>query len=733
MRHGPASAERDALAPLQSVAFAVVLIGCASLSWQRVFGAAVLSTLALAVLAGAAVAATAMAIRARWDHPRRGIAAGGAAIAVGWLAVVLLTGAAPLDVPMQAAVSGWQNVLTVPLPVPMLADFTALPVTLIICGVAASAAALRKGRIALAVAASLAVWLPGVLLGVGGSGSLLLVAAPLGLASLALFAATAPRRDGASALTPALTGAAILLAIAVPLGMLTTGSVATALHPDPVDPRLAASAPKSLAPQADPLDLLPALQSNPSADPLFTVQVEGDPGSLQPYWRIASFDRFVRGTWTASGSATVATAVEPGELDAQTATQTLTVSPLSGQSGAWIPAMGRVTGIATAGVEINRETDTLLRSSGDGPVRLIAEVPAAAGLRDAMAISSGAGSPSPALAARPEPCLPQEWADEVAAATGPTRSYAGRVEAIVTTIKNLAGPGKLQWQTDQATMMPGHTCTRLQAGADGAVPGVGSEQLSTAAVLALRSYGIPARLGFGYRVGNPNAQGVYEARAKDAQAYPEVWFSQLGWVPLSVSQRDATSAPSAAAQAAEKALQDAGTPPEDPARAPVPPAPRAAESSGFTMAMIIAGLMAAAAAGWLATRSLRRRAALQRARTGGDQRARVLAAWADVLARSRDLPLADSMPAAEPDAGHGAVATIAPPARGTAREVAAALTAVLPDAEISLTTLARLVEAAIYSPQPLSGEAGASAWQCRDIIVAQLAGTKPRVLRTRRR
>lgn len=53
---------------------------------------------------------------------------------------------------------------------------------------------------------------------------------------------------------------------------------------------------------------------------------------------------------------------------------------------------------------------------------------------------------------------------------------------------------------------------------------------ASAEVLLLRAAGIPARMVVGYAPGEYQSSGYYQVRAKDAHAWPEVYFSGIGWV-----------------------------------------------------------------------------------------------------------------------------------------------------------------------------------------------------------
>jgi hypothetical protein len=56
------------------------------------------------------------------------------------------------------------------------------------------------------------------------------------------------------------------------------------------------------------------------------------------------------------------------------------------------------------------------------------------------------------------------------------------------------------------------------------------EQIATALVVMLRTQGVPARLATGYLPGERDrVAGVWEVRGRDAHAWAEVWFPEIGW------------------------------------------------------------------------------------------------------------------------------------------------------------------------------------------------------------
>ena len=57
------------------------------------------------------------------------------------------------------------------------------------------------------------------------------------------------------------------------------------------------------------------------------------------------------------------------------------------------------------------------------------------------------------------------------------------------------------------------------------------EQIGTALVVMLRELGVPARLAVGYTPGERNPfTGLYEVKASDAHAWPELYFEGYGWL-----------------------------------------------------------------------------------------------------------------------------------------------------------------------------------------------------------
>ena len=63
------------------------------------------------------------------------------------------------------------------------------------------------------------------------------------------------------------------------------------------------------------------------------------------------------------------------------------------------------------------------------------------------------------------------------------------------------------------------------------------EQFATAMAVLAREVGIPARVAVGFTPGEPTANGRFEVSARDAHAWPELYFPGVGWVPFEPTPR----------------------------------------------------------------------------------------------------------------------------------------------------------------------------------------------------
>ncbi|SNQ48997.1 Transglutaminase-like enzyme, predicted cysteine protease [Frankia canadensis] len=136
------------------------------------------------------------------------------------------------------------------------------------------------------------------------------------------------------------------------------------------------------------------------------------------------------------------------------------------------------------------------------------------------------------------------------------------------------------------------------------------EQFASAMTVMVRMLGAAARVAIGFVPGERQADGSYLVTNRQAHAWPEVWFPNVGWVSFEPTRRadGATTAPSYApagvddpdGAAASQGPELPATPQPDPAGGPVPvpsaaPTPSAAAGSSAPQA----GKPASAAPGGL--------------------------------------------------------------------------------------------------------------------------------------
>jgi hypothetical protein len=152
-------------------------------------------------------------------------------------------------------------------------------------------------------------------------------------------------------------------------------------------------------------------------------------------------------------------------------------------------------------------------------------------------------------------------------------------------------------------------------------------QFATSMAMMARSLGIPARLGVGFLPGTSQGDGTYTVTARQAHAWPELYFEGSGWVRFEPTPAVQTGAPprwsdpyadlvTGAGPDTEAIAPTAAAPGASPAttpRATTPSAPQVEEHDvpwaavAVTVAVV---MLVAAGAGLLARRRTARRAEL---------------------------------------------------------------------------------------------------------------------------
>jgi transglutaminase-like putative cysteine protease len=270
------------------------------------------------------------------------------------------------------------------------------------------------------------------------------------------------------------------------------------------------------------VDIRPSIRQNPAAR-LFTVQAD-----RPAYWRLVALDRFDGLVWTATdlyaeeGTSVEGSATLPGSpARGATLTQAYRIDELGTK---WLPAAFEPQSVVVEdGLRYAAETGVLVRPEGvvEGFTYQVTSELLAPTASDLNAVE---------LAAEPETYLQlpadlpdsiRELTEEIVEAAGATTMYE----------KALAIQEHLRTFTYDDAIPAGHANRDLIEFLLNTQRGY-CEQFAGAMAVMLRSLGIPARVAVGFLPGAQVAQGTFMVSSRDAHAWPEVFFGDLGWIPF---------------------------------------------------------------------------------------------------------------------------------------------------------------------------------------------------------
>ena len=166
------------------------------------------------------------------------------------------------------------------------------------------------------------------------------------------------------------------------------------------------------------------------------------------------------------------------------------------------------------------------------------------------------------------------------------------------------------------------------------------EQFASSMALMARTLGIPARVVVGFTQGSKVGAETWEVTVRDAHAWPELWFDDIGWVRFEPTPRSGGTVQAPAYAPAPYAAQSAqGEDPRGVRDAPAfPSVAGEAPSQTRSTALLIGGLLAAAALACLLAWTAGRRLLRRRRRLHGDDYDHVvLGAWEEVGDTAVDL------------------------------------------------------------------------------------------------
>jgi transglutaminase-like putative cysteine protease len=607
----------------------------------------------------------------------------------------------------------WKATLTTLMPAPGRPELLVLPHVLTWFAAAAGAETVLRSRTrAVPALPAVAVFGVAVLMGVGGPGSNLPVAAAL----VGLTAVLVIVRDGRRA-----SRAPVGVAMAAALGL-----VAVLIGPTlpvagtPYDPRETVKAPPPR--QRDgvsPLDRVSAWLQTPDQQ-LFTVHTT-EPEN----WRLAVLDRFDGVTWTSGASFVAAgTRVPPdphqiGHRGQASVQQRFTIQ---GLPGVWVPAADRPRTVQGLGVTVDPVSGVLTspQQLRGGQAYTVTST-----TRDYDPDELAVAEPARDAEARAATVLPESPGTTAGNAQVPGfRRLAEQVTRDQTTgfqrAARLADYLRTAARYD-VSGLPGHTYAQLDYFLTRSKRGT-SEQFATAYAVLARAVGLPTRVVVGFRPG-VGGNGEFQVRSGDVLVWPEVDFAGLGWVPFYPTpeqegrSRQSGSVPAGDTQqkleaaqknAASKNKGKGPGPGKQPPPVPPPVHAPAHRPTPWWVYGLAAGLLPVAyLAAVLVLPMLRRR----RRRAAPTPAARIAGAWEQTVESLRGVGL--------------------PPATAlTAHEVAGFGGRTVTGTEPYLRPLADLVNRAEYAQAPPGPDAADAAWRHTDQIgrlVAQSASPVRRV------
>ncbi len=296
-------------------------------------------------------------------------------------------------------------------------------------------------------------------------------------------------------------------------------------------PAAGAFEPRDLVSPPPPRDLV-----EPS--PLPRLAAWGQQGDVELFRRTGPATRlhlvtlvdFDGESWRAAGGYRPIGTVQRPDLPAgQTrAAQSVSVT-VSTLDGPWLPAPGVPTSVSVPDVGLDPDSGSLVLDGDLRPglhyaVRGLVDEPsddalAAAGVPNTPAAQRYLDLPRP-------PYLFDQYAHQVVTGASTPFEQAVLIETAVREDRRLdaGAPVGSSYARLQTFMFEPASVPGAQAGT--------SEQFATAFAVLARAVGLPTRVVVGFRTGDRQPDGTWVVHARDALAWPEVYFTGQGWVPF---------------------------------------------------------------------------------------------------------------------------------------------------------------------------------------------------------
>jgi hypothetical protein len=365
------------------------------------------------------------------------------------------------------------------------------------------------------------LYVAGALLTAGTADRYGVVAAALVLTAMlgwALSERRSSRGAGRLAAVVAATTLTVATAVAVTLAVLPLA--------DPFEPRRLVAPPAQPFVERNPLPRLAALatQNEP--------QFRHTAGS----WRLhlVALTDFDGNSWRADAvyrplGAVGAASLPPG-MSRTVVTADITIETLEGP---WLPAAGVPNTVSIPGVGVDEASGSLVINGGARPglhyaVRGLVDTPPDEALLVARVPAEDRYLRLPRL-----PFLFRDHARQVVQGAATPFEQAVLIERDVRQGRhiNQSAPAGSSYARLETFLFGQTSFTNPQPGAQAGT----SEQFATAFAVLARSVGLPTRVVFGFGPGEQQPDGTWMVRGRDALAWPEVYFSGLGWVPFDPS------------------------------------------------------------------------------------------------------------------------------------------------------------------------------------------------------
>ncbi|GAA1898169.1 DUF3488 and transglutaminase-like domain-containing protein [Asanoa iriomotensis] len=644
----------------------IVMIAAAALALGRVYAGTVLVPLVAGAGAGAVLISVAARRGPSWlVAPLSVVAMAGYTLGALWWSADRAGLPGPLrDLAVEAARNGIPRLLTAMIPVEPTPDTVIVPVVAAwLAGLAGAELGLRWGRLLIGFGPPVLLF-AGALYVVGPNAApavvpvlMVVIAAALGLAVTGRPQAPdadLPRTARIALQVRTVAAAFAAIALVAATAPLVTGRV----EATPVDPRQYVQPPQIDSLDENPLIRISGWALNPDQK-LFDVRSDRDQATRIRLAVLSDYDGItwrVGAVYRGAGRVLPAPATLPTNATAEI-TQRIEIGDLSGRLLPAVPTPSRVDGVRVAydpatGTMIEPDglrpglayTVSSLQEEPDLNLLTAADVPFGDGVARMLAIGPGA------------PDQVQELSERIAseAGGGAYQRALGIEDYLATHYKVVADAPS------------GHAYPNLAFFLFGPANGGGqqgtSEQFAASYALLARMMGLPTRVVVGFR----SATGTGPVRGADAQAWPEVYFTDVGWVAF-----DPLPKPDTVPEPPEREPPKPDPPTPPPSEAPLPTLEPTASPTAAPIVAVAPGgnglvpVYAGGGGGLLllvvatvCVLMLLRRALSQRRLTTGTPGERVEGAWLEVrdALRLAGTPAAAHLSATEL-ATHAAAAT----------------------------------------------------------------------------